>query len=57
MCEKRCFWCGEGLGYKATDGEPDTCGKRECNREMNAQIREEQEERYERAKEDAFSRY
>jgi hypothetical protein len=57
MAEKTCCWCGEGLGYESTDREPDTCGKRECTREMNNLIRGEHEERQERAMEDDFSRY
>jgi hypothetical protein len=57
MAEKKCCNCGEGLGYESTDREPDTCGKQECTREMNNEIRGEMEDRQERAFEDNFERY
>jgi hypothetical protein len=57
MAEKKCCWCGEGLGYESTDREPDTCGRQECNRGMREGWREEMEDRQERACEDDFSRY
>jgi hypothetical protein len=55
-----CAYCGDDLGevypgYYA--GEPESCGKIECNREVSSMIREAQEERRERAEEDNYERY
>lgn len=45
---RRCFNCGEELGYYADYDPLDTCGKRECEREARNAIMEEREEAHER---------
>lgn len=39
-----CHYCGEELGaYAPTYNEPQSCGRRECERELRAMVREERE--------------
>jgi hypothetical protein len=49
---RHCFFCGEEIGVYA-DHEPlDTCGKRECEREAQAAMREEREEAHRKLDDD-----
>lgn len=53
-----CDYCGEELGvYERYPGEPESCGKPECNREIQAMQRAEREERQMRAEMDDYGRY
>lgn len=55
---QHCFWCGEDLGeYDSFGGEPEACGKSECQRELVAELRGAREEREERARADDWERY
>lgn len=45
---KHCAYCGEELGMtESWDRDPESCGKAECSREVNAMYREEREEAHE----------
>ena len=43
---QHCFWCGDELGvyehHSQFDG-PEACGKRECQRELMAELRAQEE--------------
>ena len=53
-----CDYCGEYLGeYVRYMGEPESCGKKECNREINHMMREREEEILDMAERDNYSRY
>ena len=52
-----CDWCGEEMGFEHDTREPEACGKRECQREVRAMYRQEDEDRAERAREDNYERY
>ena len=53
-----CAWCGEELGiYYQSYPHTDTCGKRECNREIGEMIRGEAEEAADHARQDVYERY
>lgn len=55
---QHCFNCGEELGvYVGTWGEPEVCGKSECQREARYQDQAAREQRQFDAAEDDFSRY
>jgi predicted RNA-binding Zn-ribbon protein involved in translation (DUF1610 family) len=57
---QHCFWCGAELGvyehHAQLDG-PEACGERECQRELMAELRDQEEARRMRAEEDHFERY
>jgi hypothetical protein len=38
-----CFFCGEEIGVYSDYDPLDTCGKRECEREAQAEAREQRE--------------
>ena len=55
---RHCAWCGEELGEGRDDNrEPESCGKCECNREVQSIYREMDDEARERAAEDDYGRY
>lgn len=54
---QHCFYCGEDLGDYDNHGEPDACGKQECQRELRNAYRQEREEAQYRAEQDDFDRY
>jgi hypothetical protein len=46
---QHCAWCGAELGvYEGRYDEPESCGRSECNREVNAMYREMREDAHER---------
>lgn len=51
---RHCWYCGAELGVIADRhyNRNDTCGKRECEREAQAMLREEREEAHRRLDED-----
>ena len=56
---KYCDWCGAELGMvpAAWVNEPESCGDRECDRQVRDMINAEDEERRMRAEEDNYARY
>jgi hypothetical protein len=55
---QHCFWCGAELGiYEHYRGDIEACSQPECQREMRAAYRAEEEERQYRAERDHFERY
>lgn len=55
---QRCFNCGEELGmYEHEPGDIEACGARDCQREMRAAHREQDEAAQERARDDNYERY
>lgn len=53
-----CEWCGEDLGYDARPGDqPESCGKRECERGLRDMMGQEEAEARERAEADGYERY
>lgn len=53
-----CAWCGEDLGYERKVGdEPESCGSRECEKEIRRLLQEEEAELRERAEYDRYQRY
>jgi len=53
-----CAWCGEELGIQAgSSREPESCGKRECEREVRAMYQQEREEAKFAAEQDDYERY
>lgn len=57
--EAACEWCGEKLGYDVggPGSEPDSCGKRECDRGLRDMMGQLDAEARERAAEDDYERY
>lgn len=55
---KHCAYCGEELGEGPNwDNEPESCGKQECNREVNYMNQAAREDRRSDAEQDDYSRY
>lgn len=53
-----CAWCGDDIGDGPNNSrEPESCGKKECQREVRGMYREMQEDAEERAREDGYDRY
>lgn len=53
-----CAWCGEDIGPgKNINREPESCGKGECNREVNGMYREMDEQAHKEAERDNYDRY
>lgn len=58
MSKQYCFYCGEFLGdYKYYDGDIETCGKSECEREARFARQEQDAEAREQAERDNYDRY
>ena len=55
---QHCFWCGAELGvYEGRWRELEACGERECQRELIAAYRAEEDERRFAAEQDHYERY
>lgn len=55
---QHCFYCGEELGvYRHFPEDIESCGKSECQREMNKAYREREAEVREAAENDNYDRY
>jgi hypothetical protein len=53
-----CFYCGEELGvYNSWPGDIESCGAKDCERELKYQLQAEREERMYEAERDDFNRY
>lgn len=47
---KHCAWCGDEIGmasYATGLNDPESCGKKECNREVNGMYQAERDEAHE----------
>lgn len=55
---QHCWYCGAELGvYVKYYGDRDTCGKRECEREVQRSYQAERDERRHNAEDDDYMRY
>ena len=55
---QHCFNCGEELGvYVHYHGDIECCGSRECDRELQAELRVQREEAMLRAEQDDYVAY
>lgn len=57
---KHCAWCGDEIGmasYATGLNEPESCGKKECSREVNYMYQAARDERREWAEQDDYQRY
>lgn len=53
-----CAWCGKDLGYdRKCSNEPESCGARECEREIRRILEADRMDRENRAEYDEYERY
>jgi len=52
-----CAWCGADISGSHSYPDPDSCGERECDREVGYMIAAARDERRVDAEEDDWSRY
>ena len=55
--EHHCFWCGDSLGFYDSFGEEDSCGKRECQKELRYAHESDRADRMARAERDNYEKY
>lgn len=54
-----CGWCGEVIDENGTPwpGDVESCGQRECDREVRGMAQEREDDARERAEMDGYERY